>query len=171
MKKLLLVTLMLITQATFAQAPYFRFNDIEFFTASTSIDPTSSIKENGLDVVGELEYAGLIYAKVGFESFSVLYQGYKDFHYGIGLNFTSGYFNKLRYYVGFRQARVVRDNTWRINQGLEAGIDYNLNEHLFIGLRSTLDKRNDQEIQDSNLKPEIKLSGFIRLGYKWYYKK
>lgn len=167
MRKLLLVGILLIAQATFAQSG-FRFNDIEFFAISTSIDPTSSIKEKGLDIVGEIEYNGLIYAKVGFESFSKLTGGYQDIHYGIGLNFTSGYFNKLRYYIGFRQARVVRDNTWRINHGLEAGINYNINEHLFVGLRSTLDKRYDQEI--FGWKPETKFSGFVTLGYKWDYK-
>lgn len=114
MRKLLLVAILLIAQPTFAQDG-FRFNDIEYFTVSTSIDPTSSIKEKGLDIVGEIEYVGLIYAKVGIESFSKLTGGYQDIHYGVGLNFTSGYFNTLRYYVGFRQARVVRDNTWRIN--------------------------------------------------------
>ncbi len=168
MKKLLvLLGLLLITQTNFAQNG-FRFNHIEFFAISTSIDPTSSVKENGLDIVGEIEYDGPIYAKVGFESFSALTGGYYDFHYGIGLNFTSGYFNKLRYYVGFRQARVVRADTWRLVNGLEAGINYNINEHLFIGLRATLDKRNDQEI--FGWKPETKFSGFITLGYKWDYK-
>lgn len=176
MKNLVLLALLLIAQSNFAQG--FRFIDKEYFTLSTSIDPTSSIKEDGLDVVGEIEYVGVVYAKFGFESFSALTGGYQDLHYGVGLNFTSGYFDTLRYYIGFRQARVVREDVfqgeltgvkaWRIDNGLEAGIDYNINDNLFIGLRSTLDRRNDQEILDWT--PETKFSGFIRLGYKWDYK-
>jgi hypothetical protein len=164
MKKLLLLVLVLVAQSSFAQDG-FRFIDREYFTASASIDPTSSIKEHGLDIVGELEYVGIIYAKIGVESFSKLTGGYQDIHYGIGLNFTSGYFDTLRYYVGIRQAKVDRDGGWKLNNGLEAGIDYNVNDDLFIGLRSTLDKRHDQEI--FGWTPELKFSGFVRLGYKW----
>ncbi len=164
MKKLLLLVLVLVAQSSFAQDG-FRFLDKQYFTVSTSIDPTSSIKEDGLDIVGELEFVGPIYAKIGVESFSKLTGGYQDFHYGIGLNFTSGYFDTLRYYVGFRQAKVNRNGGWRLNNGLEAGVDYNLNDNLFIGLRSTLDKRHDQEI--FSWTPELKFSGFVRLGYKW----
>lgn len=168
MKNVFLLGLILVTQLSIGQDG-FRFSKKEYFTVSTSIDPTSSYKEKGLDIVGELEYVGPIYAKVGFESFSALTGGYQDFHYGIGVNFTSGYFNTIRYYTGFRQAIVFRDGGWRINNGLEAGVDYNINDNFFIGLRSTLDKRYDQEIFSWN--PETKFSGFIRLGYKWDYRR
>jgi hypothetical protein len=169
MKKLLLLVLVLVAQASFAQNG-FRFNDIEYFTISVSVDPSSSFKEKGLDIVSELEYVGKIYAKIGVESFSTLYQGYQDIHYGIGLNFTSGYFNNIRYYVGFRQARVVRNDTWRINHGLEGGIQYKLADNFAIGLRTTLDKRYDLEIQDTSLKPIARLSNFITVLYRWDYK-
>ena len=49
-----------------------KLNKIEFFTLSTSVDPTSSFKEKGIDFVAEIEYAGSIYVKIGIESFSVL---------------------------------------------------------------------------------------------------
>jgi len=39
----------------------FRINKTEFFTISTSIDPSASIKEKGIDIVGEIEYAGSLY--------------------------------------------------------------------------------------------------------------
>lgn len=169
MRKLLLVAVLLIIQATFAQGARFRFIDYEYFTISTSIDPTSSINEKGLDIVGEIEYVGPVYAKLGVESFSVLTGGYTDFHGGVGVNFTSGYFNKIRYYVGVREAIVWRSTGYMANFGGEAGIDYNIGEHMFVGLRSTLDKRYDQEI--FGWEPELKVSGFIRLGYKWDYKK
>lgn len=167
MRKLLVLGFLLISQINFAQYQ-FRFIDYEYFTISTSIDPTSSIKEKGLDILGEVEYVGKVYAKLGVESFSVLTGGYTDFHGAVGLNFTSGYFNKVRYYVGLREAIVWRSTGHMVNFGGEAGIDYNINDHMFVGLRSTLDKRYDQEIFGWN--PELKFSGFVRLGYKWDYR-
>jgi len=161
MKKL--ITLLLFT--TVMQAQNFRFNKSEYFTISTSIDPVASIKESGLDIVGEIEYVGIIYAKMGFESFSVLTGGYSDVHYGIGLNFTSGYFDKLRYYVGYRQAVVFRNGGHNLNYGLEAGLDYNFSDSFFIGLRATFDKRNDQIILGWD--PEDKLSGSVKFGIKF----
>jgi len=161
MKKL--ITLLLFT--TVMQAQNFRFNQSEYFTISTSIDPSASIKESGLDIVGEIEYVGVIYAKMGFESFSALTGGYSDIHYGIGLNFTSGYFDKLRYYIGYRQAVVFRDGGHNLNFGLEAGLDYSLSDSWAIGMRTTLDKRNDQKI--FGWKAETKLSGFVRVCYKF----
>ncbi len=174
MKKLLVLGFLLVSQLNFGQ-DNFRLNDYEYFTVSTSIDPTSSIKEKGLDIVGEVEYVGVIYTKVGFENFSALKGGYTDIHGVIGLNFTSGYFAKTRYYIGARVAKVYREYKgsyvgWRLNHGLEGGIDYDINDNLFIGLRATYDKRHDQEILYPNDPIEIKFSGFIRLGYKWYYK-
>jgi hypothetical protein len=158
-----LITLLLLTSAVQSQS--FRLNEKEYFTISASIDPGASIKERGLDIVGEIELVSVVYAKLGFESFSALKGGYTDLHYGIGLNFTSGYFETLRYYIGGRQGVVMRNGGSNLNFGLEAGVDYNLNDDWAIGLRSTLDKRNDQKI--FGWKAETKLSGFVRFCYKF----
>lgn len=145
------------------------FNHKEYFTISAHIDPYASYKENGLDIIGEIEYVGFIYAKMGFESFGALTGGYFDIHGAIGLNTTLGLFEKTRLYAGARMAKVDRNGAFRINYGLEAGIQQRLGEHYFIGLRTTLDKRYDQEI--FRWKPENKLSGFITFGYRWDYKR
>lgn len=166
MKKLIIL-LALLSQTAKAQSN-FRINDREFFTLSTSIDPYASYKESGIDIIGELEYVGVIYTKVGFESFEVLHGGYKDIHGAIGINFVSGYKGELRYYLGARTAKVWRADSWKINYGAECGIDYAVSENIFLGLRATYDKRYDQEI--FNWSPENKLNGFLRVGYKWYYK-
>ena len=147
-----------------------RINKTEFFTTSVAVDPSASIKENGLDIVGEIEYAGSVYVKVGFESFSALYGGYTDVHGAIGINFTSGYFETMRYYAGVRTACIFRDGGFGINFGLESGIDYQLSDNLFIGLRATYDRRNEQKII-FGWEPETKLSGFLRIGYRWDFKK
>lgn len=161
MKKLLILFVFL-TQISFGQD--IRINDKEFFDIRVSIDPTSSIKEGGLDIVSEIEYVGPIYAKVGFESFSVLHGGYFDIHGAIGVNFATK-FDTFRYYAGGRASRVSRGNSWSVDPGLEAGIDYKLSDNTFIGLRGTLDKRLDQKI--FNWKPETKFSGFLTIGYRW----
>lgn len=148
-----------------------RLNKIEFFTLSTSVDPSSSFKEKGIDFVGELEYAGSIYVKIGIEGFSALQGGYNDLHWALGLNLTSGLYERSRFYTGLRAACIWRggEGAYRINYGFESGFDYSLSHNIFMGLRATVDKRSDQEI--FGWKPETKFSGFIRIGYKWYYKK
>lgn len=169
MKKLLLLLALLFLSNIYSQNGL-RFNKTEFFTISTSIDPSSSYKEKGLDIVGEIEYAGSIYIKAGFESFSVLQGGYTDVHWSLGINLTSGYLEQWRYYAGLRTALVFRDSGYAINYGLETGIDYNINDNFFIGLRSTYDYRLEQKVI-FNWEPELKLSGFIRIGYRWNFKK
>lgn len=147
-----------------------RINKTEFFTVSTSIDPSASIKEKGFDVVGEIEYAGLVYIKAGFESFSALHGGYTDIHGAVGINLTSGYFEQWRYYAGARISNVWRDGGFGTNYGLESGIDYNVSDNFFIGLRAVYDYRLEQKaIYGWN--PEMKFNGFIRIGYRWNFKK
>ena len=98
MKKLII--LLLLSNFIFAQRQSFiHFSDKEYFTISAHIDPYASYKENGLDLVGEIEYVGLIYAKMGFESFGVLTGGYFDIHGAIGLNTTLGLFENTRLYA------------------------------------------------------------------------
>lgn len=162
------ILLFLFSAIGFAQSE-FRFNKKEIFTITATVDPVASFKEKGIDFVSELEYSGTIYAKVGIESFEALYGGYKDIHSALGLNFTSGMYEEFRYYGGIRLAKVHRGDSSRPLFGQELGIDYNLSDNLFIGLRFTRDKRTDQEI--FNWKPEIKYSSFIRIGYKWDCKK
>jgi len=163
----IIFALLIFSQITQAQ---FKLNKTEYFTVSASIDPTSSFKEKGIDIVGEIEYIGIIYAKGGIESFSVLQGGYTDFHGAIGINFTSGLREYWRYYLGVRMATVFRDGSFAVNYGLESGIDYTISKNIFIGLRATLDKRYEQEVI-FNWNPELKFSGFVRIGYRWNYRR
>ncbi len=148
-----------------AQNRFVHFNQDEFFTASLAFDPTASIKENGLNVVAEIEYSGLIYAKAGIENFSELKGGYFDYHGAIGINLM---FGKVRTYTGFRGAVVTRNNATNAVPGFEAGIDVPLNKKWFIGIRATYDKRYD--MLAVGYTPIWRESGFIRIGYKWDFK-
>ncbi|PIF30167.1 hypothetical protein CLU81_0575 [Flavobacterium sp. 9] len=169
MKSLFLILVFLFCEIVFSQNGL-RFSEKEFFTASISISPVASIKEEGADFVGEIEYSGFVYTKAGFESFSALYGGYWDVHGAIGMSLTSGLFEKTRFYSGIRLARVGRghEGAWRPMFGLEGGVELNLTDNFFVGIRVTYDKRDDQEI--FGLSREMKASGFFRFGYKWYYK-
>jgi hypothetical protein len=163
----IIITLLLVSTLSFSQSE-FRLNKKETFNVTATVDPAASYHEKGIDFVSELEYSGPIYAKLGIESFAALYAGYADIHGAMGLNFTSGMYEKFRYYGGIRLAKVWRGDSSRVMFGQELGIDYNLSDNVFIGVRFTRDKRTDQEI--FNWTPETKYSNFIRIGYKWDWK-
>lgn len=168
MKKLIIA--LLFFNVAMAQTG-FRLNPTEYFTARVFVDPTSYIKENGLDLGTEIEFVGKGgYVKLGVESFSVLEGGYTDLHAGGGVTFTSGMYEDWRYYAGVRTACVWRNGGYGINYGLEGGIDYDVLPNLAVGLRCTYDYRAEQEII-FNWKPETKFSGFVTVSYKWYFKK
>lgn len=148
----------------------FRVNQTEFFTVSFSADPKASINEHGLNYLIEAEYAGFMYVKVGTEQFSALQGGYKDAHFAMGINFTSGYFENMRYYAGIRSALVFRDGGHGVNYGLEAGIQFNVTEHIYLGARITWDYRLEQKII-FGWEPEKKFSTFGTIGYRWDWRK
>lgn len=169
MKKLLFLLLFpILCTAQFGV----RFPEKESFRVSAFFDPNASFKEKGLDFGAELEFITFGYVKIGFESFSALEGGYTDFHGAVGINMVFGVFSmtkeEVRVYTGVRCAEVFRNGGHMPVYGLEAGFDVNLTDNFNIGLRSTFDQRNDQEIM--GWKPEWKLSGFVTIGYKWDFK-
>ena len=167
MKRIIL--LLLLAQTVFSQEKGLRFGKIDTFTASLFIDAVASVNEGGLDFGSEIEWHSFMFVKCGFESFSILEGGYSDFHWSIGPNFVSGKEERWRYFAGVRNAIVFRDGGQAWNYGLEAGIDFNITKHFFVGLRYTMDHRSDQEII-MHWKAQNLSSGFVRFGYKFYYK-
>lgn len=161
MKKLFI--LLVLPTILFSQSN-FRLNDKEFFVVSIVLDPNASIKEHGLNIGAEIEYVGAIYTKLSVTSFAVLQDGYIDTTGSLGLSFTSGYFNKVRYYTGGRLGLIHRKATYP-TAGVEAGIDVMLSDRIFAGVRSTYDYRSDFEFYDWH--NEMRYSGFIRLGIKF----
>lgn len=173
MKKLLIFTLLLLNLTVNAQK-IFTFGEKEAFLISTTLDPNASIKEKGLNFAFDAEYTSFIYTKLGTEFFPALTGGYNEIRWSIGPNFTTGLEEEIRYYVGVRTGLVFRENQGgyignRINYGIEAGIEYTINNHYVIGIVGTAIKRYDQEILGWN--PELKFSGGVKFAYKWYYKK
>lgn len=142
----------------------FRLNKTEYFTASVVIDPGASIKEKGLNIGAEIEYVGFLYTRLSVTSFAALEDGYTDTTGSIGLSFTSGYFENVRYYVGGRLGFIYRKGTYPTS-GFEAGIDFKLTDSTFVGLRSTYDYRSDWAFYSAD--PGMRYSGFIRAGVRW----
>jgi hypothetical protein len=61
-----------------------------------------------LFIGAEIEYSGAVYTRVGISNFAVLKDGYTELIGGIGVNFSSGYFDTVRYYTGIRLG-VIKD--------------------------------------------------------------
>jgi hypothetical protein len=141
-----------------------KLKDTEDFTVSVIADPRASFNASGLFIGAEIEYSGAIYTRVGISNFAVLKDGYTELIGGIGLNFSSGYFEKFRYYTGIRLGIIKRQSA-NATAGIEAGMDFMINDNLFIGMRATYDYRSDFKFYD--YPNEMRGSGFIRIGTKF----
>lgn len=157
MKKI--IVLLLITALANAQ---FRLNKKESFNIAVVIDPNASIKEKGINIGAEIEYVGSVYTKLSVTSFQVLQDGYLDTTGSFGLSFTSGYFEKMRYYSGVRLGLIHRKATYP-TAGIEGGVDFMVSDKVFVGIRSTYDKRGDADFYDGS---QWRYSGFVKIGIK-----
>lgn len=142
----------------------FRLADTEYFTAAIVVDPNASVKENGLNIGAEIEYAGKIYTRASVTRFEALEDGYTDFIGAVGVNFTAGYFDRWRFYVGGRGGAIKRKRA-NATAGAEIGIDYRIGDTFFVGLRATADYRSDFEFYDYPNK--MRPSGFVRVGVRF----
>ena len=163
MKTIKLLSVLLLTSVSFAQVD---FGKKEYFTFSVGIDPTATIERKSPNLVAEIELVEKsFYIKAGVQILPALEGGYIDYAGGAGINITSGIFEEFRYYGGVRLGVIKRESYSYPLFGFEGGIDYNISESTFIGLRSTYDKRTDFEFWGGET--EYRLSGFIRLGVKF----
>lgn len=161
MKKILLAFLAIGMTAN-AQI---RFINKEYFTTSIAIDPNATIKD-GINITPELELVSYWkYVKVNSQIQPDLSGGYFDIAGTFGINLTKGRFNKWRAYSGLRLGHIWRGSYGYPLVGFEGGIDYNINDKIFIGLRSTGDYREDFIF--SGAEPSMRYSGIIRIGTKF----
>ena len=136
------------------------------FNVSISIDPKATIKEASLNLVAEIELQERVfYIKATTQVLTALEGGYLDFGGGMGLNTTLGLFEPFRVYGGIRLGIIKRGSQSYPLFGYESGIDYNLSEDYFIGLRATYDNRED--FLYSGADPFYRFSGFVRFGYRF----
>lgn len=141
-----------------------RINKTESFNMQVVVDPHASFKENGLNFGAGIEYNRAIYTRASFTVFNALKGGYFDLTGSIGLNLTSGYFENIRYYAGGRLGFIKRESNTYPTAGVEAGININLSDNIFIGARSTYDKRSDFEFYGAP--SEMRGSTFLLIGFK-----
>lgn len=142
----------------------FRLNKVDSFNFAVVIDPNASIKESGLNIGGEIEYNGTVYTRASVSYFSTLQGGYIDFIGAAGVNFTSGFWEQLRYYAGLRAGVIVRESNGYPILGTEIGIDYIFNGKYILGIRATRDKQGEFQFYDES--PEMRNSGFVKFGIK-----
>jgi hypothetical protein len=161
--KTLILTALLTSFITFSQSN-FRLNETQFFAVSVVVDPSASYKEKGACIGLEIETVRQVYVRASVTNFSALKDGYTDFTGAFGLSFTSGYFERVRYYAGGRLGFISRKAVFP-TAGVEAGLDVMLSDTFFVGVRSTYDYRSDFEFYD--YPNEMRYSGFIKAGFKF----
>lgn len=168
MKNIIALAILIATANTTIAQSFFNKNMTEYFTVSVVNDPAASFKENGIDIGAEIEYVGLIYAAARVENFEALPGGYTSLTGAIGLNLYNKW-QTLRLYAGGRGGVVIRNGATNPIAGIESGIDYYFDNGFFIGARAAYDRRGDMKAFQN---PVIwRENGYLRLGYRWFWKK
>ena len=159
MKKLLTVALLTTVLTVNAQKE-------EYFTASVSIDPTATVKESSPNLVGEIELVSKWgYVKASSQILPDLEGGYVDLAGAMGFNIYLNRWKTPRIYFGGRLGTIFRGGSQYPLAGLEAGVDFDIVDNMFIGLRATRDYREDFSYWGGEA--ENRYSGFIRMGFKF----
>ena len=159
MKKLFTIALLIIVSMINAQ-------NKDKFTLSVSIDPNASVKEKSINIMAEIEYyRKWFYIKGTTQILPALDGGYFDYGGAGGLNINIDKFEKLRVYTGVRLGVIRRGGNPYPMAGVEAGINKYLSEKIFIGLKATVDKREDFKFWGGD--PINRFSGFITIGKRF----
>lgn len=159
MKKLLLTAFLVIGMIANAQKK-------EYFTATIAVDPSATIKENSPNLVAELELVTYrFYVKASVQTLPDLEGGYFDYGGAVGFNIFLNRWKTTRTYYGARLGTIRRGGNGYPLVGFEGGIDFDITQEVFIGLRGTGDYREDFKYWGGDA--EIRYSGFIRVGLKF----
>lgn len=162
MKKSLLLILLISASAS-AQ---WGFGRSERFNFSVSIDPKGSYDAKGFNGTAELELEEhFIYIKGSTQLNTGIEGGYLDICGAGGLNFTYGTFENIRAYAGGRLGVIKRGGNTYPLAGVEAGVDFNISDNIFLGPRVTYDNRSDFEFWGGEAKGKFNFS--VRGGVRW----
>lgn len=167
MKKLLVVAFLAIGMITNAQdRSGLRFIDKEYGMVSLVVDPSASIKEDGLNLIGEI---GLVsywkYVSMTVQEFTALEGGYLDAVGEFGINMTSDRYDTIRYYAGGRLGFVNRGSYIYPLAGVEAGLDVNFERGIFLRVAATYDYRVDTKYTGGD--PIMRGSGHVGIGKRF----
>lgn len=170
MKNVILLFVILFTVSTNAQYGIDWGSD-KYFTASIFSNATGTIRDEKIDVGAELEWVSeRDYVKIGVQ-YSPVLKGDSYYTTGAyGLNFKSTPFEDWRGYTGIRFGFIHRDlgrgkATSYGLFGLEAGVDYNINDKFFVGASAIYDYRTDYAHTDERLRWDF--SARVRAGIKF----
>lgn len=107
MKKIILLAFLIVGMMVNAQKS--KMKHFEYFTASFSIDPNATIKEQSPNLVAELEYVNnIFYVKASAQTLPDLEGGYFDYGGGAGINIFLDRFKQHRIYGGGRLGVIKR---------------------------------------------------------------
>lgn len=165
--------LLLVFTVQILQAQFIKPIDDEYTIINISIDPYASIQDKGINIITDVTLVSYFgYVKAGVQLFSTLVGGYYDIHGGIGLNQKSALFGiDTRIYEGIKGGLIYRGESNEYGKGvtyplfgIDIGFDLNITDKSSIGLKSTLDYRED--FKYSGAIPKYVPSGFIVYTYK-----
>jgi hypothetical protein len=147
-----------------ASAQEIRFMDHEYFTCSAFGSPTTSINKTDFNFGIDIELVSYAkYVRLGINRIENIESNYTYLIGSFGLNLTSGYFDKLRYYLGLRSGLINRNKGMYPTTGIECGIDFDLTEDLYVGFKATYDYRSDKVA--ISLPKKWEESTCFRIGY------
>ena len=149
------IFLLLLTTVATAQIGWY---ESKYTAINISSDPNALISDNTFVIAGELERVETgFYFKAGFE-YASLEGDYKYLYNVLGINVKFGYFDTFRWYTGFKSGFAFRGGEY-VNFGGEAGLNYDLNNGILLGLRTDYIYRGDWLYWKGD--PDFVFSGYL----------
>lgn len=138
------------------------------FSTALIIDPNATIKD-GFNIGISLDYQmTLMYFKLQAFYFPKLNNvDYLELSgVLIGFNYHNNR-NLYRVYSGFKLGTIRREQNPFPMIGIESGLDINFSKKMYLGLMATYNYRIDGKIWESHSDPYWRLSGFVKIGYRF----
>ena len=158
MKNIIALIALLLYSSIFAQSQFRINKKDQFMWGITS--SYSSIKDSGTSFGAEIEYIGSVYTRASISSTPNIKS--TDIIGSIGASFTSGLFERTRYYTGIRLGFTKKSRT-NATAGWELGIEQKVSKNVIIGLRATYDYRSDYVFSGYN--NGWVNNNFIKIGF------
>jgi hypothetical protein len=165
MKKLIILSLTLLSINSFSQIA---LGESQFTAVNVLVNPMVTINKGGANLQIELERVeNGIYIKTFLEMLSTKDETLAIIGASSGVNFKFGYFDNYRLYAGGKINFIRRNGNTYPSYGGEIGFDHILDNGLIIGIRGSIDWREDLKFYSPSYEPDWKGGAFIKLGWKF----